>query len=235
MINTIKNRPGTAGDTENKVHPVQTVRMPTRHGLFTATIWTCDEPGPGSTEIITISSLDDRPVGRHHAGADSPAPVVRIHSECLTGEALGSVRCDCGPQLDAALQTIGQTPGVVVYLRQEGRGIGLVEKFRAYALQDEGLDTVDANIALGHRPDERSYTAATAILRRLGLTKIRLMTNNPDKLEAVLYAGIEAERVPANVGRHPENEDYLATKAERMGHILPITTPKTDRLARRTG
>jgi len=195
------------------VTPGETVPMPTAHGAFEATVWTSDEPG--CSELVTISSLGERA-----AGSPGPPPLVRLHSECLTGEAFGSHRCDCGPQLDAALEAIGREPGVVVYLRQEGRGIGLVDKFRAYALQDAGLDTVDANTRLGHRPDERAYAAATAVLKRLGVRSARLMTNNPDKHEALVCSGIAAERVTVDVGRTSSNERYLATKASRMGHAI---------------
>lgn len=195
------------------VTPVETVRMPTGYGEFTATIWTSDDPG--CRELVTISSLEE-----YDDGPDTPAPLVRLHSECLTGEAFGSHRCDCGPQLDAALAAIGREPGVVVYLRQEGRGIGLVEKFRAYALQDAGLDTVDANTHLGHRPDERAYAAATAALKALGVRCARLMTNNPEKYDALVCSGIDTERIAVDVGRTASNEAYLATKALRMGHAI---------------
>jgi 3,4-dihydroxy 2-butanone 4-phosphate synthase/GTP cyclohydrolase II len=142
---------------------------------------------------------------------------VHLHSECLTGEAFGSHRCDCGSQLKAALEGTGREPGVLVYLRQEGRRIGLVNKLRAYSFQDGGLDTVEANVELGHRPDERSYAAATAVLRKLGLERVRLITNNPDKYEAVRCSGIRAQRVALGVGRHPADESYIAAKALRMG------------------
>ncbi len=208
------------GDTE--VVPVETTPMPTRHGMFSATIWSTRDPG--CREIVTISSLGERSGGGAASGDEDP-PLVRLHSECLTGEAFGSHRCDCGPQLDAALAAIGREPGLVVYLRQEGRGIGLVEKFRAYALQDGGLDTVDANVELGHRVDERSYAAATAVLRQLGLDEIRLMTNNPDKYEAVVCSGIRAQRIGSDVGRTSSNARYLETKLLRMGHDFTVTEP----------
>lgn len=189
------------------------ISLPTRFGSFTATMWSSEDPG--CPEVIAVSSLDQ------FSGAHA-APLVRLHSECLTGESLGSLRCDCAAQLDAALRAISREPGVLLYLRQEGRGIGLTEKFRAYALQDRGRDTVDANLALGHRADERSYAAAAAVLLRLGIQQVRLLTNNPDKAEALLGCGIGVERIPVRDGHHPANQGYLQTKARRMGHDLEI-------------
>ncbi len=148
--------------------------------------------------------------------------LVRVHSECYTGDVLGSLRCDCGPQLQAALNAIAQAgAGAVVYLRQEGRGIGLVEKLKAYNLQDEGYDTVDANVLLGHAPDARHYDIAAAILADLRVASIRLMTNNPAKIEALTALGVSIdERVPIETRAQPENERYLAAKARRMRHIF---------------
>ena len=196
------------------VRAVAETQMPTRFGTFAATVWTTDDPG--CREIVSLSTIAE---GDALAGVGK-APLLRIHSECLTGEAFGSLRCDCGPQLDAALEAIAQEPGVVLYLKQEGRGIGLVDKLRAYALQDRGLDTVDANLHLGRRPDERNYAAAGAVLRELGLTRVRILTNNPDKYEAVRCAGIDAERLPLEVGRDTANQNYLAAKVRRMGHLM---------------
>ena len=148
---------------------------------------------------------------------------VRIHSECLTGEVLGSLRCDCAAQLSKAIERISEEGGVLVYLRQEGRGIGLTEKIRAYALQDEGLDTVDANLKLGHQGDERDYAVAAAILKDLNITGISLMTNNPDKSKAVLINGISVkEQIPIEITPETENRDYLVTKKERFGHKLEL-------------
>jgi 3,4-dihydroxy 2-butanone 4-phosphate synthase/GTP cyclohydrolase II len=151
--------------------------------------------------------------------------LVRMHSECITGEAFGSLKCECGPQLDYALDTIANDPngGIVIYLRgQEGRGIGLLNKLKAYALQDQGLDTVDANVALGLPAEAREYGAAVAILRDLGVTSVRLMTNNPAKRGYLDAAGIDVtDYVPVIVGIAAENENYLATKRERMGHLIP--------------
>ncbi len=148
--------------------------------------------------------------------------LTRLHSECFTGDVLGSLRCDCGEQLELAMQKIAEAgQGVVVYLRQEGRGIGLLSKLRAYNLQDDGYDTVDANLLLGHRADERDYTPAGCILRDLGVRSVRLMTNNPTKLEALQALGVPVtERVPLLPTVQPYNQLYLDTKARRMHHWL---------------
>jgi len=155
------------------------------------------------------------------AGAD--APLVRVHSECLTGDALFSQRCDCGPQLEAAMQAIGEAGcGAVIYLRQEGRGIGLLNKIRAYGVQDqEGADTVEANEALGFQPDARDYGIAVEMLQALGVGCVRLLTNNPEKVHGLLQSGIEVvERVPIMAGRNPHNHTYLETKAAKFGHLF---------------
>lgn len=154
------------------------------------------------------------------------APLVRLHSECLTGDALFSLRCDCGFQLEHALQRIAaEGHGAVIYLRQEGRGIGLVNKIRAYALQDQGADTVEANTKLGFAADLRDYSVAVEILRDLAVGQVRLMTNNPKKLMALQSGGIEvSERIPIQCGRNPHNDAYLATKADKLGHLLPKQT-----------
>jgi GTP cyclohydrolase II len=152
---------------------------------------------------------------------DAP-PLVRVHSECLTGDALGSLKCDCGPQLADALAAIAASGwGILLYLRQEGRGIGLVNKLRAYALQDQGFDTVDANVRLGFQDDERDFTVAARMLEKLGRRRIRLLTNNPRKAAALAAQGIEiAEQVPLKVAANVHNQDYLATKRDRSGHQL---------------
>lgn len=147
-------------------------------------------------------------------------PLVRIHSECLTGDVFGSFRCDCGPQLEAAMARIEQESGIVLYMRQEGRGIGLLNKLKAYALQENGLDTVEANVALGLHPDLRDYRVSAAMLRDLGVTRVRLMTNNPEKVDALESCGITVvERVPLHVGAHEANESYRLTKQLKMNHI----------------
>lgn len=152
---------------------------------------------------------------------DDP-PLVRIHSECLTGDALGSLKCDCGPQLAAALEAIaGSGWGILLYLRQEGRGIGLINKLRAYALQDQGFDTVDANVRLGFQDDERDFTVAARMLAKLPRTRVRLLTNNPRKVAALEAQGIDVvERVPLKVGANAHNRRYLDTKRDRSGHQL---------------
>jgi 3,4-dihydroxy 2-butanone 4-phosphate synthase/GTP cyclohydrolase II len=168
-------------------------------------------------------------------GDGSRAPLVRVHSECLTGEAFGSVQCECGPQLDAALDRVHAEGGAVVYLRgQEGRGIGLIDKLRAYRLQEDGLDTLDANLALGLPVDAREYGAAAAILADLGFDDVRLLTNNPDKIAQLEAHGVRvAEREPLVVGVGAANQRYLDTKRERMGHLIdrPRAVEDTERRA----
>lgn len=150
------------------------------------------------------------------------AVLTRIHSECLTGDVLFSLRCDCGFQLKAALQNIAQQgAGVLLYLRQEGRGIGLTNKIRAYSLQDQGMDTVQANVHLGFGADERDFAIAAKALELLNIQSIRLMTNNPRKVSAMTDAGINvSERVALQFGKNPHNEDYLSTKQSKLGHLF---------------
>lgn len=155
----------------------------------------------------------------------SAGPVlVRVHSECFTGDVMGSRRCDCGEQLDRSMAMVAQAGvGVVLYMRQEGRGIGLLDKLRAYDLQDQGFDTVDANLMLGHEADERDYTLAALMLEDLGVRSVRLVTNNPAKINALEGAGITvAERVSLAVPANTDNAGYLLTKARRMDHLLPL-------------
>jgi GTP cyclohydrolase II len=150
------------------------------------------------------------------------APLVRVHSECFTGDLLGSLRCDCGPQLRGAIRRMGEEgAGVLLYLAQEGRGIGLVNKLRAYALQDRGLDTVDANRALGWEADERNFLVAATMLQELGVARVRLLTNNPDKVSALASCGVAVvERESHAFAPNGVNDRYLATKAKRFGHLL---------------
>jgi 3,4-dihydroxy 2-butanone 4-phosphate synthase/GTP cyclohydrolase II len=175
---------------------------------------------------VKIRAYRDRMTGADHvalvAGTPTDGALVRVHSECLTGEAFGSLKCECGPQLDAALEAITTEGGVVVYLRgHEGRGIGLINKLRAYKLQEEGLDTLDANVALGLPIDARDYSAATAILTQMGISSIRLLTNNPEKVRQLEAHGVTVtERVPLIVGLGTHNEGYLNVKRDRMGHHL---------------
>jgi len=185
-------------------------RLPTRWGEFRIVGFAGDD---GSEHVALV--MGDP--------TSTQPPLVRVHSECLTGDALFSQRCDCGPQLEAAMQRIGEAgEGVIVYLRQEGRGIGLLNKIQAYALQDQdGADTVEANEALGFAPDARDYGVAAAMLESLGVRRIRLMTNNPSKVEGLTAAGIEVvERLPLLAGRNPHNHAYLETKAAKFGHRL---------------
>jgi 3,4-dihydroxy 2-butanone 4-phosphate synthase / GTP cyclohydrolase II len=153
------------------------------------------------------------------------APLVRLHSSCFTGDLLDSLRCDCGDQLHMALQQIAnEGVGVLVYLPQEGRGIGLIEKIKAYALQDQGLDTVEANLALGYKADSRDYGVGIQLLKDLSLQKVRLLTNNPKKTDAFIYGGFDLEvvdQVPILPPIHEHNERYLSTKRDKMGHKLP--------------
>lgn len=148
--------------------------------------------------------------------------LVRVHSECFTGDVMGSLRCDCGPQLHQSMELITAAgSGVIIYLRQEGRGIGLHDKLKAYNLQDEGYDTVDANIILGHEPDERDYRVAAAILEELQIKSIRLLTNNPNKIEQLTDYGIDVQtRVPLEIKATPENQKYLRTKSDRLNHLF---------------
>ncbi|MBH1992536.1 MAG: GTP cyclohydrolase II [Sphingomonadaceae bacterium] len=175
-------------------------------------------------EIVAFRSPDEP---REHVALivgkrDTSPPVVRLHSECLTGDVLGSLKCDCGPQLHHALHQIADAPwGVLLYLRQEGRGIGLVNKLRAYALQDQGFDTVDANVRLGFAIDARDFSVAARMLDLLGVGTVRLLTNNPNKVVGLEAAGIRvAERLPIILPANPHNERYLATKRDRTGHQL---------------
>jgi len=175
-------------------------------------------------EIVAFRSDED---GAEHVALliGAPAgrpPLVRLHSECLTGDVLGSLKCDCGPQLEAALEAIAAAGwGILLYLRQEGRGIGLVNKLRAYALQDQGFDTVDANLRLGFQDDERDFSVAADMLAKLSQSEVRLLTNNPRKVEGLEGAGVRVvERVPLKAEPNPHNRAYLDTKRRRSGHAL---------------
>jgi 3,4-dihydroxy 2-butanone 4-phosphate synthase/GTP cyclohydrolase II len=209
--------------------------------------WHCDSAVPVAVEIPESKRVDfevetiiptthgsfrvrayrDRKSGADHLAIISGTPIngtlVRVHSECLTGEVLGSEKCECGPQLDAALEMIDREGGIVIYMRgHEGRGIGLINKLKAYRLQEKGLDTLDANLALGFLPDARDYGAAVAILADLGVSEVRVITNNPEKLRQLEDRGIRiVGRVPIVVGVGQFNEGYLEVKRDRMGHVLP--------------
>lgn len=203
-----------------RVHATGTARLPTRHGVFHVHGYRDLSTGAGHVALVPAEVADPAPV-----------PAVRVHSECLTGDAFGSLRCDCGPQLDAALERVAHEGGAVVYLRgHEGRGIGLLAKIDAYALQDAGRDTVEANLELGLPADRREYGAAAAVLADLGLARVRLLTNNPAKVTGLEAHGVVvAEVVPLEVGRTVENAAYLRTKAVAMGHLLTHHgTPEED-------
>jgi GTP cyclohydrolase II len=185
--------------------------------------------GLGESQLhLYRSSLD----GKEHLALvmgevnDQSNVLVRLHSECFTGDVLGSLRCDCGEQLHYAMHAIASHgQGVIIYLRQEGRGIGLLDKLRAYNLQDQGYDTVDANLLLGHQADERDYTPAALILADLGVRSIRLLTNNPSKLNHLRQLGVQVdERIPLEPTVHADNAFYLLTKAQRMDHWLDLDT-----------
>ena len=202
-----------APDEDESFEATAEVALPSEHGSLRARAFTID----GHDHLGVFAGSPD-------SGADGPAPLVRLHSECLTGDVFGSHRCDCGEQLDLALDLIAEQGGAVLYLTgHEGRGIGLSNKLRAYALQDQGRDTVDANRDLGFTDDARDYRAAATILRSLGLTRIRLLTNNPAKTSALEELGITVEAVvPLEVAARPENTRYLSTKRERMHHVLSL-------------
>ncbi len=197
---------------------IATAQLPTPFALFTVHAYKSSD----GKEHLAITLGDLSGSGKQDPPSERLAPLVRVHSECLTGDALFSLRCDCGFQLRAALEAIaGEGRGALLYLRQEGRGIGLGNKIRAYALQDLGADTVEANHQLGFPADAREYGLAVQLLRELGLCRIRLMTNNPAKLDALVKDGVEVvERVVVEHGRNPHNESYLDTKVAKMGHLL---------------
>ena len=184
--------------------------LPTRYGRFT--IYGFEGQGPQEEAIALVhGNLNDR-----------VAPLVRVHSQCLTGDVLTSQRCDCRAQLELSMQKIGRAPsGVLLYLPQEGRGIGLMNKLRAYELQDRGMDTVEANISLGFAADAREYDFPAKILKKLGATRIRLLSNNPDKVQQLESAGVKViERVPCQPHISKISRAYLQTKKSKMGHLL---------------
>ncbi len=214
LLKHVEEHSPTESSSANRIRFEAEANVPTTHGEFRIRGYYDTK-----TTADHVAIIKGNPTGR--------SVLVRMHSECITGEAFGSLKCECGPQLDFALDAINKDPdgGVVIYLRgQEGRGIGLLNKLKAYALQEQGYDTVDANLALGLPSEAREYGAAVAILRDLGISSVRLMTNNPAKASFLKDAGIEIEDyVPVLVGQAEANEGYLETKRAKMGHIIPET------------
>lgn len=197
---------------ENLIHPVATTQIPLEgNGVFTMTVFE--------------NQIDS---GEHFALVKPPlygnqVPLVRIHSECITGDVFGSRKCDCGKQLELSLSQIGAEGGILIYLRQEGRGIGLANKLKAYALQEQGLDTVDANLELGLPADDRDYAVAYQILKYLGVDALRLLTNNPLKIASLERYGMKiTQRIPLEIEPSRENHSYLKTKKIKLGHLLAI-------------
>lgn len=188
-------------------------RVPTSAGEFQLCLYLNNKDDKEHLALVK-GEIDD---------ADQPV-LVRIHSECFTGDVLGSQRCDCGQQLHSAIEMISLAGrGLIIYLRQEGRGIGLLSKLRAYNLQDEGVDTVDANLLLGHKIDNRDYRIAVAILQDMGINKVRLLTNNPEKIKALEAGGLKVvERIPLIPEVTKDNLAYLLTKAQRMNHLFKV-------------
>jgi 3,4-dihydroxy 2-butanone 4-phosphate synthase/GTP cyclohydrolase II len=197
---------------ERLVHRVAEAKLPTMYGEFTAIAYKSDIDSDEQLALVTGDISTEEPV------------LVRVHSECVTGDVFGSLRCDCGQQMHLAMQTIGELGrGVFLYMRQEGRGIGFHNKIRAYALQDQGMDTVEANLALGFAPDLRDYGIGAQILAELGLHRIRLLTNNPKKVIGLEGYGLEVvETVAIVTPPHKYNRHYLETKQKKMGHLLRI-------------
>jgi 3,4-dihydroxy 2-butanone 4-phosphate synthase/GTP cyclohydrolase II len=188
--------------------------LPTEYGVFTAVAYENDVDSHQHVALVRGKWRDDEPV------------LVRVHSKCLTGDVFASERCDCGPQLHAAMRQIERAgKGVLVYLDQEGRGIGLVNKLKAYNLQDQGFDTAEANVKLGFKPDLRDYGIGAQILRDLGVRRMRLLTNNPKKIVGLEGYGLNVvERVPIEMPPTPRNRAYLVTKRDKMGHLLTLTS-----------
>lgn len=197
-------------DCKGRVKIVATARLPTKYGKFSVVAFCNSIDGKEHVALV-----------KGNARGKSLVP-VRIHSECLTGDVFHSLRCDCRAQLEAALKKIAKLPrGVVLYMRQEGRGIGLMNKIRAYELQDKGMDTVQANIALGFPSDMRDYDVAAEMLRLLGIKSINLITNNPDKIQDLMAHGIRVvQRIPHEFGKQKYNKAYLAVKKSKMAHML---------------
>ena len=199
--------------TSGAVRKVATAEFPTRWGKFQILGFEGEVGDDRRKETAVALVMGD---------VQSTPPLVRIHSQCLTGDVFGSLRCDCRQQLEMSLSMIAQQgAGVLVYEQQEGRGIGLMAKLQAYELQDAGLDTVEANERLGFRADHREFALPAEVLKALGVRQVRLLSNNPDKVSALEKAGIKVvERVPCEVSANPHAEDYLKTKKEKLGHLF---------------
>ena len=214
VTDTLAPHGGHAPTCERLAYRTAVADLPTKFGDFQIMAFGCNQPD--------LTSAGDHVVIMKGDVRNKERVLLRIHSECLTGDVFGSRRCDCGEQLELALAKIAEEgAGMVLYLRQEGRGIGLVNKVRAYNLQDQGADTIEANEWLGFPADLRSYRCAGCILTFLGVKSVRLMTNNPKKIEEVEKYGVHvAERVAIEVPSNPANERYLTTKREQMGHML---------------
>jgi len=211
--------------SELEVRQMTRARIPTSNGDFRLCLYRNNQDDKENLAVV----MGDV------AGKDGV--LVRVHSECFTGDVLGSLRCDCGAQLQCAMEMITAAgEGVLIYLRQEGRGIGLLDKLRSYNWQDAGLDTVDANLILGHQPDERDYGMAASILTDLGVRSIRLLTNNPEKLNGLKGLGIRvSDRVPLQTPVTAENAGYLRTKIVRMHHMLNLSHPADHRASTASG
>ena len=197
---------------ENCIFPVATSTIPIKSkGDFVMTVFSSPLDTAEHFTLVKVSHVLNQ------------IPLVRIHSECVTGDVFGSAKCDCGAQLSQSLSLIAEQGGVIIYLRQEGRGIGLANKLKAYALQEKGFDTVDANLQLGLPVDSRDYEVAYQILNYLGIHVVRLLTNNPNKVNALEHFGVKvSERIPLKIPPTPENRDYLSTKQKKLGHYLSI-------------
>jgi GTP cyclohydrolase II len=194
-------------NTEKKFEKSAIANLPSKYGKFKIRAYK-----EGNQEHLAIFTENFE---------KQESPLVRIHSECLTGDTLGSIKCDCNNQLHKALKLIAEAGGLVIYHRQEGRNIGLLNKINAYALQDQGRNTIEANVELGFAPDQRTYDVVGEIFKDFGLTKIRLLTNNPAKVSVVEELNVEiTERVPVIIDSNPHNEGYLKVKKEQMGHII---------------
>ena len=214
------------------------VQVPLRHSGATVVADVFTFSGLVDEREHLLLALGDWQGALQRAELGAAAPLVRLHSECLTGDVFGSERCDCGPQLAEAIDRIAAVGGFLLYLRQEGRGIGLYAKFDAYVLQDAGLDTYEANVALGHGRDERNYAVAAQMLAAVGATRIALLTNNPDKVRQLADLGIDVvDQVPTGVHLTSANARYLAAKAGRSSHtiVLPAHTDRSDAAPSVTG